>query len=588
MNPILRPFRSILQLWKSCSIRTKLTALLLIGGLLPTLFFSFYIYSYSHKLLVQKELETMEITNKSVTSSFSNMLQQMENGIQEVLSFAPVQELLLSDDQAPSAEWFYQTKQVERILKNMTNSDQLSYGITIVCANGSLCNNGVHTSLYERMDGELAQSTQKQRWKILLRKRIADDGTEVMTMGKSIKYGNEARGVLLIDMPVSKANAFFAAEDAEYLNAFCLYEGEELFYSMNNTVSDAFLLKNKEKILMSNGEFISVNGESHLCTVTDFGTDYTLVLMVPSSELFAGSHQYLIYGVIIGLAAVMQGVFYSWLIARLFTRRIKRLHEDVRQFGENATPIPAPLEKGGDEISQLRSECAKMSDQITVMIHQLKENGREHTRLELAALRSQFNPHMLYNTLNTISYLAQIQEVTNIQEVSEAFSRLMRNLSYNDAEFISIADERAMIADYIAIKKYNLLNEIIWCFDIEAGLEDKPMMKLLLQPFVENAIVHGFSNMVRRAKLNISVFSRDGWIYIRIADNGHGIDPEKRRRILEDTGNPVKSDHIGISNTVRRLALTYDFQYAFDIQSEPERYTIIELAYPDRTGESIC
>lgn len=583
--------RLVLRLWHSRSIKSKLTALFLLSGLLPVLFFSCYIYSYSHKLLAQKELETMESTTRSVSASLSNVLQQMGNGIQEVLSFPAVQEALLSDAQPPELTWFYHTKQVENLLKNMTSSNQLPYAMTIVGANGNVYNNGIHTSRYERIEGELAQKVLSYHWRILLSKRIADDGTEVITMGKSVKQNNQVAGVVLFDLPVTAIDTFFSAEDGSHLNVFCLYEGEQLFYSVNNAVPDDFFLEHRARILNSNEDFVTVDGESYLCSVTSFGTDYTMVLLAPTTYIFAGSHQYLVYSALLGLATAVLGIVCAQLIAYLFTRPIRRLHQKVRRFGEDMTPItpPPPGDKGGDEIAQLGRECAQMSGRILGMVDQLKQNGKEKKRLELAALRSQFNPHMLYNTLNTISYLSRLQGAFNIAEVSEAFSRLMRSLSRNSEEFVPLCQEMDYLRDYVTIKKYNLLTELTLTISLEEELEQRPIIKLLLQPFVENAIAHGFSNLTRPAVLEVCAFSKGGYIHIRIADNGHGMDEDTRQRLLSAARSSQPVDHIGIPNTVRRLALTYESRVFFDIQSEVERYTIIELAYPDDQEEgALC
>ena len=222
-----------------------------------------------------------------------------------------------------------------------------------------------------------------------------------------------------------------------------------------------------------------------------------------------------------------------------------------------------------------------MSLQITGLLTQVRETEQSKQELYVRSLWSQINPHMIYNTLNTITYLAEVQNIGNIREVSSSFAKLLHTI-YNSAdEFITVAEEVDFLRAYIAIKKYNTLSDIDVVFDIHEDTMDCLILKLLLQPIVENSIVHGFKDSLGENRIFVGVALSGDKLHIEISDNGSGCDERTIARLLSGeqlhTGNFLR---VGLNNVIERLKLHYGNEAIFKISGVPDRGLSVYIEFP--------
>lgn len=565
--------------WKNCNIKTKLTLLLVLGGMLPMLLLSFFVYFYSHKIIVDKEYAMAEATLKASSRSLDDMLQKMEYCLQEIMLFPTVISSLQSNAAPPTARWFFETLEVEDILRSVSVGKELPLSITIVGANGNTYTNGELNYYYERFDSELVQMVINlpASGSTLLTSGSDNLGIRQVVMGKSIKRNNRVLGVVLVNLPFSELDELFPELDSQPITILGLNYQNEIFYSKGDQSIPPHEMPWFDASGANGNSSIKLGGTNYMYVLNHSPRQYTLAALIPFSYIYSDSKLYLIYGVLFGLVVIVQMLIYSRTIARSFSRRVQLLSENVADFAQTMQPVSL-ADASQDEIGQLTNGFTAMSHQIIQLVERVRIDEQKKRALELAALRSQFNPHMLYNTLNTISYLAELQGVDNIQEVSEAFSRLMRTLSRNTNEFVTLSQELDYIRDYMTIKKYNLINELTLNVSMEPELAHQPVIKLLLQPFVENAIVHGFANLTRSARLDIQIFEKAGYINICLSDNGNGISGQRLEQIMSPAEE--NENHIGVRNTVRRFMLTYHDDCYFNIKSQEGSFTTVELAYP--------
>ena len=573
-------FCSLWRQWQNSSIRIKMTVLLMLASLLPSIIFSVFVYDYSHQLIARKERLAIESTLQVVSTAVRTTVADMESVILEVLSMPVVADILENPAYAPSAQWVYQTQQVEDVLDAVTITGRQQYGISVLSSSGAVYSNGNKRNLYERLDGELAGRFLGHQWQPITFQRKNIWEQTVITMGKAIREEDTLLGVILVEVPAQQFDQFFPTELAEQVSAFAFYEGNELFYSLENDLSADQVIAHLEEIRRSDGQICTIDGDKYLCAVSAKPNSETLVMLIPTRHVFADSRLYILYSLLLGIAAIFQMLLYARIISHLFTRRIQNMALQVAKFPQEMKPLPHPS-GAMDEIGDLGEGFAQMSQQIVTLVNQLVKNEQQKRQLELAALRSQFDPHMLYNTLNTISYLARLQGISNIQEVSEAFSRLMRSLSRNTDEFIPLSQELSYLRDFVTVKKYNMIGDLTLTIRSDPQLDNQPVIKLLLQPFVENAITHGFANLARSCRLEIQITRQASGIRVQIADNGRGISADRLAALRSEIECPGSSKRIGIANTVRRFQLIYGAAAKFQIESEEGRFTAVTLFWPD-------
>ena len=182
--------------------------------------------------------------------------------------------------------------------------------------------------------------------------------------------------------------------------------------------------------------------------------------------------------------------------------------------------------------------------------------------LEYRMLQNQINPHFLYNTFNSIKWMATIQGADGITEMVTALSRLMKNISKRDDSVIPLSDELAFIDDYMTIMKYRYGNTLNYVRSVHPGTEWVNLPRFTLQPLVENAIFHGIEPRGTGA-IAIVVQSFDDHATVMVADNGVG---------FTKMGEPKKDGvfkNIGIDNIVQRLNYTFKDDAVFSIDSWP-------------------
>lgn len=231
---------------------------------------------------------------------------------------------------------------------------------------------------------------------------------------------------------------------------------------------------------------------------------------------------------------------------------------------------------GIDEIESLSRHFNYMTGRIEHLMLEYKKEAEEKTRQELRTLSAQLTPHFIYNALNTIKWIAVLNQQEQIQKLTESLVNIFMNAARIDDGKYALGDELNLIRDYAVIQKARFMNFDLK-LEIEEGTETLRVPKLLIQPTVENAIVHGLNRgKIRNGLILIKVFCDDK-LHIIVKDNGSGFDVEKWRE------KPyVEKNHtnIGIHNVEEIILLEYGREYSLGINSKYGEGTTVEYVLP--------
>ena len=214
------------------------------------------------------------------------------------------------------------------------------------------------------------------------------------------------------------------------------------------------------------------------------------------------------------------------------------------------------------------------------LIKQIKEAIVEQKNAEIAALEAQIDPHFLYNTLDTINWKAIEHEDYEVSDMVGALADILRYTIKNPNAVCSIEQEIYWLERYIFFQKAKLGKELKILYDVPEELKGYEIHKLILQPFVENSIQHGFPKVTRDCELKIKMRSAGEQIHIIISDNGIGMSAEQLE--LYNQHQDEMRDHLGIANVCRRLLLYYADNSDLYFESEPDKYTKVHLFIPKR------
>lgn len=307
-----------------------------------------------------------------------------------------------------------------------------------------------------------------------------------------------------------------------------------------------------------------------------FYTNWTTFGLIPKQKLledFNGTRKTILWITLLISCAALAILF---IFISLLTRNLLLLSKAMKNTFKSGSLDIAIRIQGTDEVGQLYLQFNQMITRIKELIVNTKRNEQEKRKAEIKALQAQINPHFLHNTLNTIKFLANLQGSAGISDVSESLSTLMR-INMDRREFITIAEEVAYLNSYLRVQEYKYTNKFISHIYVEPGLEAKYILKLLLQPLVENALIHGIAPMKGQGILSIKLFEQETQLRIRVEDNGVGIREEKLSRLL-DIANPHES--IGLHNVMSRIKMYFEDEGDVKILSEEGYFTTIEIRHP--------
>ncbi|OQY35322.1 MAG: hypothetical protein B6241_02195 [Spirochaetaceae bacterium 4572_59] len=211
-----------------------------------------------------------------------------------------------------------------------------------------------------------------------------------------------------------------------------------------------------------------------------------------------------------------------------------------------------------------------------------KEEERQLREAERRALQAQINPHFLYNTLYTIKAIAKLHGEEQILTVSTELGRLLRNAIDSSDDIIPLGDSFNLVNSYLTIQKIRFPLKLKTVINIDDTIRSVQAPKLIIQPFVENAVTHGLEPKRENWLLKITVFRRDMKIIILIQDNGVGF----ALKTMEIDN--IKRQHIGIENVRRRLYLFYGGDASLKVTSKPGCGTVVRIILPDKEEQREC
>ncbi|MCT4566084.1 MAG: PocR ligand-binding domain-containing protein [Maledivibacter sp.] len=220
------------------------------------------------------------------------------------------------------------------------------------------------------------------------------------------------------------------------------------------------------------------------------------------------------------------------------------------------------------------------------LLEQMKIRGELQKALndaELKALQSQINPHFLFNVLNTIGRLSLIEKAPRTQEIVYSLAEMLRYTLKNKSKIVLLEDAILHIERYLKIQSIRFGNRIKFEIDIPQGINKVKLPFMTLQPFVENAIIHGLEPKESGGSIKVVGYSIEESIMIEISDDGVGIDNDKLKIILDDSKNNSsisKSTGIGISNVSKRLKHYYGDKCSIEIKSSIDEGTLVKLLIP--------
>jgi sensor histidine kinase YesM len=278
----------------------------------------------------------------------------------------------------------------------------------------------------------------------------------------------------------------------------------------------------------------------------------------------------------IALIAIASGVFAVYRM----TNSLEKLNRAMFDVSQGNLDSWAEVE-GEDEIGRMGNIFNQMVDKVKKLLDRISEEEKQKRMTEIDFLQAQINPHFVSNTLNTIMWMAKMSNVENIASLTRSLNTLMQSSMRRGSEFIPVHDEIAYTKNYVEIQKYSAFYEFEIDFFIKDDLESLYTPRFVIQPLVENAIIHGFSDNKDNQRIEVSIFRTGECLQIEVFDNGKGM---KQTQIEEIMNGKRKSKNtynsIGINNIQERISLFFGEKYGLSFESAEDEYTKAMLLIP--------
>ena len=236
-----------------------------------------------------------------------------------------------------------------------------------------------------------------------------------------------------------------------------------------------------------------------------------------------------------------------------------------------------------DELAVLYNQFNLMMQKIQTLLNDIYEEQNAKQKMEIRLLQSQINPHFLYNTLNTIKSLIELDMNDTAVKAVSAMSSFYRNSLSKGQFIIPLRQELLLTEQYLYIQNLRYIDFVDYEIIYEPSWEDHgaEIPKLTIQPVVENIFVHGLTSQMCHIHLNVSI--RNGTICISVSDNGSGIPPKKLAELNRSIRDFKTARHsFGLPSINHRIALLYGENYGLTIESSPEKGTTVTIVIPDK------
>ena len=279
----------------------------------------------------------------------------------------------------------------------------------------------------------------------------------------------------------------------------------------------------------------------------------------------------------------------SYLYARYSTRRIKTLAEQVRRV-ENGDLSVSCIVDSEDEIGELQNSFNFMVRRISLLVDERYNLGKNLKDMELRALQAQINPHFLYNTLDMIAWKAMASGNQETVDIVVKLARFYRLSLSNGSDFLPLSDEVEHVRLFVELTNLCRSRNVQLITEVAPNIADYPIMKLILQPIVENSLFHGLYELSdREGVIRLTAEQIGSYVQIQIADNGVGIEKSKLAELLAKKERPIvntKRGGYGIGNILERLRIYYDDRFTFQIESAILTGTTVTIRIPYSRNDS--
>lgn len=409
----------------------------------------------------------------------------------------------------------------------------------------------------------------------------------VITMSTALK--NESRntneGVFFIDFNYSSISSLCTDNKIGKRGYMFIIDskGNLIYHPKQQLIYGGLQTENIEEILDCKENYFVLNegNDQKLYTLSrSKKTGWIVVGTAYVSELLKDNKRTQMIYMTVGGCMMMLVLILSNLIANTITEPILKLKRSMQKVESGKFDNVNVEIHSNNELGSLSNSFNVMAEQIQLLMEENIKEQKQKRKSELRALQSQINPHFLYNTLDSIIWMAESEKTEEVVDMTSALAKLLRRSISNEDELVRLDDELSMVKNYLTIQKMRYQDKLEYSVSIEEEVRSCKIIKLTLQPLVENAIYHGLKYKKSKGMLKIDAYKAKDKLCIEISDDGVGMSRDKLEHIFEKHRVNYHSNGIGVYNVKQRLNLYYGEEASIECFSEENIGTRVVIKIP--------
>lgn len=600
MNTEKNYYMKKLEIFKRIRFRDRVFIIYILGGIIPFIFSSYYSNIQNRESMINLSRETQKEELSLMKDRIKESMAIVEKVSTQLFINSTVREIVRKDYKTIE-EFEDDCSQLSFIDSYLDNYEQDISDITIYVRK---------KPAYNKYFSFIGKTTVSQEWY----KPTCNRGGKIywsygydkekkekrLQLTRQIRdeYGNTLC-ILAIQVQNSKIKKFISERS---VNTVLLFNDEDVLYTNFAINSDwDFLFKILQKNrYVSESMIVSEGIIDYIVTFDkiyqmDTGRYYSLVSIQNYRDIVSEMDQDNLRSYIAMFISIVISILLITIFSSAYGKRVDLLSKQMHLVAIGEYDKVMPID-GNDEIAKIYKELEKMIVDNRALMERVVERQVQQEKLhtkqkevEFKMLASQINPHFLYNTLETIRMKALVNKQFEIAELVKMLAKIMRRNIQVSEKMVTFKSEIEFIEYYLKIQSFRfgdrISSEVIIADDIDMNAKILP---LIIQPFVENAFVHGLEQIESGGKLTVSVEREVEIVKITIEDNGEGMNYYqlgKIRHILNNSNEIEDKTHIGISNVNQRIKMQYGETYGVKIYSEEEKGTKVVISVPYYWGD---
>lgn len=555
-------------------------------------------YTLSMKNSYQLTVESMEASLKQINTDTGRILLSVQNRAVEVSEDIDLQIALRK--RLPETE--------REIYKERLNFDNKLYyesirvenidGLYVIGANGAL----FHATYNMRKQNFLEDEWYKQvmeTGEILwiaphngsLLGRNLDFETISIVVPIQDKASTRRLGVVVADILVENLGQI-KNSDIVYNGSICILDKDNKVIHLNNNQEEQskYAMLNKQNInealagveKIENEKFLTISGTRYFVKAMGIpDSKWKLMCLIPANEVFLQVH--ILRNILIGVGLLLMifGILFSVHASVGIVKPIRAIQMKMLEMEKGDFTVYVK-EGGTQEVEDLARGFNHMVQKVNELMQNEHEIQEKLKQADFNALQAQINPHFLYNTLDSINWMARMNQVDKVEEMIDSLTSFLRIGLSRGRVFITLREELKHVESYISIQKLRYQKLLDYSINVPEKLYDYKMIKMILQPLVENAIYHGIKEKDAHGTILITGYENGDQLILCVEDDGLGMTKSRLKEVQEMMKNGIaqNKDAYGILNVQRRIWSYFGKEYGLEYMSEYTKGTKVTITLP--------